>query len=151
MEYIGKNLKNSDCAIVGIYNALLWMGKKIKYEKIEDIARNYFDYQPENGFKIVLLQDFITFWEIPSNSREGVPIFDTEKEILNGKGALAIFKRKGETTSHMIFLKANENRGIDILNSNIDWMDIVSDFLKKEVTVVIWTIDNTNEATRKSA
>jgi hypothetical protein len=142
MEYIGFNLKNSDCVIVGICNALKWLKKKPKYSKVEDIARNYFEYDIDNGFYTKSIQDFMKFWEIPYESMENAPIGEVESEILKGKAALAIIKRKNEDKWHMTFLKPKENRGIELVNCNSDWIELVQDFCKKEISLSIWTIGN---------
>ena len=138
MEYIGKNLKNNDCVIVGIHNALLWLKKKVSYEKIEYFARNYYEYTPEAGFDCGFLKDFMDCWYLPFNPYGG-QIEDLEKQILEGNGALAILIPKNGGMNHMIFLKPNVN-SVEIVNSNLAWEEVVSSFKDRQVGLSVWTV-----------
>lgn len=141
MEYIGQNLKDKDCVIVGIYNALRWLNRNISYKKVEYFARNYYKYTPEDGFTLgENLANFMKCWEITPTFMERLDL--AESHILSGNAAVAIIRRKGEKLWHMIFLKPESDRTITVINNNCEWIDLVLDFRKKELEMVIWNIGN---------
>lgn len=138
MEYIGKNFKNSDCVIVGVFNALTFLKRRVKYWKIEDFARNYFDYDSDSGFPTCNLSDFFKTWEIDAKLLDGVT--QAEKSLLDGNGAIGLMRRKGESTYHLIFLKPDDNRGVQVLNVHDTWVELVLAHSQRHLELSIWSI-----------
>lgn len=139
MEYINENKKNSDCAIVGAYNALIWLNKKADYNQIERIAKKYYKYNPESGLKYRFLNDFMSYLKVPIKPLGGITIQEAEKEILNGNAVLALITRESDKVKHVVVLRPHEN-GIAVLNESLSWIEIVLGFKKKELRLELWTI-----------
>lgn len=137
-SYIGNNKKLGDCVIVGVYNALAFLGRRVAYWKIEDVAINYFNYTPSTGFPTENLDDFFRFWEIDNELLDATG--QVEKHILNGNCSVAIIKSSEKSSWHFIFLKPGENRTIEVINDYRQWVDIVLEHSRKELQVAIWNV-----------
>lgn len=137
-EYISNNKKHGDCVIVGVYNTLSFLGRKVAYWKIEDIAMNYFEYTPTGGFPTKNLESFFKFWEINAEIMQGVG--QAEQTILNGNASVAIIKKSNANEWHFIFIKPGENRTVEVINDNRQWIDIVLEHGKKELALSMWNV-----------
>jgi len=140
MDYLNENQKTSDCAIVGVYNALIWLNKKVSYNKIEKIAKKYYKYSPKTGLKYRFLKDFTDYMNVSIKPFNNATIQEVEKTILEGKAALAMITRKSDKVKHIVFLKPN-NRTIEVLNQNMSWIELVLGFKKQEIKLDIWSIE----------
>lgn len=139
MKYIGKNKKDNDCAIVGIFNASVWLKKEMSYEDIEWLAKEYYEYDPKVGLDSFFINDFMKFIDMPVQSLENYNIQSVEKEILNGNGALAAVFDDDYECGHLVFLKPN-GKEIEVLNYNKKWIDIVLGFTKRDMKLNVWKV-----------
>lgn len=140
-HFIRENKKNADCAIVGTYNATVWLYGRANYRKIERLAKKKYKYSPNHGLTDIFVQDFWKDLGIAAFNLKGLSIQDAEKEILKGKGAFATIQGKDDKDSHLAFIVPNGN-SIEILNSNHTWIQLVEDFLKSNVKLSIWTVEH---------
>ena len=140
MGYLTENLKKSDCAIVGAYNACIYLKNQANYAKIEKVARKY-KYSSKNGFKCQFLKQFMQDIDIKANYLKNMTLSKAEKKILSGSAAMALIHKDGEEFSHMIFLRPN-GREIEVLNYNMKWIDIVLKLCQKKIKLTVWTVEN---------
>ena len=138
-KLIRENKKNADCAIVGAYNASVYMYGRANYRKIESLAKKKYSYSSKDGFDPNSVQDFLNDLGLRTTNFFGLNIQYAEKEILNGRPALATIRHVNDKDSHVVFL-VPKDRSIEIVNSSYTWIELVEDFLKGNVKLSIWAV-----------
>jgi hypothetical protein len=139
MKYVSKNQKTSDCAIVGLLNASVWLNKGLSYEDIEFVAKEYFSYDPETGFDLDKLNDFSSFIGISLKRVVGKTDRYVEKKILEGNAAVAVVYK--DEQYHMIFLRPTDN-GVKVLNISNTWEEILDGVRNNEAKMGVWLLEN---------
>lgn len=138
--YIGKNLKKSDCAIVGAFNSLTWLGMTADYKELEFVAKEYYEYTSKNGLKIEYLHGFLEILGVSVNLQERATIKDAARKLSAGQAALAIVTPKDSMECHVVFLKPNDG-SIEVLNSDMNWGELVESFMQGDINLVISSVN----------
>jgi len=139
-NFIKANKKHADCAIVGTYNAKVWLNGRASYRKIESLAKKKYSYTSQEGLSNTFVQDFWKDLGINTVNFHGLTVQYAEKEILNGRAAFASVRYVNDEDSHIVFL-VPKDRTIEVINFNCTWIELVEKFLKGEVKLSIWMVN----------